>query len=141
MKKSVRVLVATVLATFLILIRWFENELFYDPLLVYFRVSHSTESLPEVNDLMLLLNVAFRYWMNTIVSLGILWFIFYERELIRFSFFIYLVFYILLMIPYFLLLQSTEAGPHMALFYVRRFLIQPLLLLILLPAFYFQKRI
>jgi exosortase F-associated protein len=32
-------------------------------------------------------------------------------------------------------------GGHLALFYVRRFLIQPIFLLLLIPAFYFQKKI
>lgn len=139
--KWVRIMAILILVVFLMLIRWFENELFYDPLLVYFRTVHSSESLPESNDLLLLLHVGLRYWMNTFVSLGILWFVFYENELLRFSIIIYLLFFILLLIPYYLLLQSSEPGPHMTLFYVRRFLIQPLLLLILLPAFYFQKRI
>jgi exosortase F-associated protein len=44
------------------------------------------------------------------------------------------------MIVFVFLLESSAAGEHMALFYVRRFLIQPLFLLLLLPAFYFHKR-
>ena len=45
-----------------------------------------------------------------------------------------------LMIAFVLLLNTSADGDHMALFYVRRFLIQPLFLLLLLPAFYFHKR-
>lgn len=140
MKQIGRVLVILILTAFLMLIRFFENELFYDPLLTFFRYNHSLIPLPEFNGTLLLLHVGFRFWLNTAISLAILWFVFFEFELIRFSAIIYALFFTVLIIIYSFLIQSSEVGPHMPLDYVRRFLIQPLLLLILLPAFYFQKR-
>lgn len=140
MKQLGRGLMILILIVFLMLIRWFETEIFYDPLLIYFRYNHTLLPLPEFNETMLLLHVGFRFWLNSAISLAILWFVFFDRELIKFSVIIYVLFFTVLIIIYYLLIQSSEVGQHMSLDYVRRFLIQPVLLLILLPAFYFQKR-
>lgn len=80
-----------------------------------------------------------RYLLNSAISLGIIYLIFFDTKLTVFAAWLYFLFFILL-ISAFLALYMLPDEPHkMYLFYVRRFLIQPILLLLFVPAFYFQK--
>ena len=140
MNKLVSILSVLILVTLLVAVRGFEGDLFYDPLIQFFKTDHSTGALPSFEWLKLLVNVSLRYFINTVISLAILWVLFRESGVIKISILIYLVFFVLLMIAYTYLLYYSNTADYLALFYVRRFLIQPLFLLLLLPAFYFNKR-
>lgn len=124
----------------LILVRWFEDFLFYDPLLYFFKNDHTSQLLPEFDDLLLLGNLALRFLMNTALSLLILWFIFSEMEVVKISTFLYSALFLLLFLAFIYYLYNSNSENYLALFYVRRFLIQPIFLLLLVPAFYFQKK-
>lgn len=140
MKKAVKILGITILAILLVLIRAFENTLFYDPLLEFFKMDYKSMQLPEMNIFALQANIALRFLMNTLVSLAILWLVFRDAEIIKISTILYLLLFVILFIAFsFIVFTSEGTGSHLVLFYVRRFLIQPLFLLLLLPAFYFQK--
>ncbi|MDT0556245.1 exosortase F system-associated membrane protein [Patiriisocius hiemis] len=139
MSKALKILLILVLFGVLACIRMFESILFYDPLIAFFKTDHSTQGLPEVNTFRLLTNVAFRFMLNTGISLLILWVAFRKVGTLKVSAFLYGVSFVILLLFFWYLLGTSEAGNNMLLFYVRRFLIQPLFLLILLPAFYFQK--
>jgi len=140
MSKWFKILAIFILAVALVLVRQFEAFLFYDPLLLFFKTNHSTQPLPEMETFKLLYNVALRYFVNGVISLAILWVAFRNKGVLKLSLFLFGILFAVLILVFTLLLNSSEAGDHLALFYVRRFLIQPLFLLILLPAFYFQKR-
>lgn len=127
------------LLSLFILFRFFEETLFYDPLLVFFKTDHTTMPLPDFEFGKLLLNLAFRYLLNTAISLAILWVVFTNKSILQFSALLYGILFFILMLTFAVLLVYSEAGDHLALFYVRRFLIQPILLLLLLPAFYAQR--
>lgn len=140
MKKPLKILGIIVFASLLVLIRFFEDTLFYDPLLEFFKMDYKTLPLPKMDIYPLLTSVVFRFLMNTILSLAILWFVFRDKEIIKFSVILYSFLFILLFTAFiFIVFTSEGTSSHMVLFYVRRFLIQPLFLLLLLPAFYFQK--
>ncbi len=140
MHRFIKILLAIFLFGILILVRAFANELFYDPLIQFFKADHSTEILPEMDSIKLVLNTALRFMINTLVSLSILWILFRKRDVIKISSLLYLVVFVLMMIAFVILINSEAAGGHLALFYVRRFLIQPIFILLLIPAFYFQKK-
>lgn len=140
MKKPLKILGIIVFASLLVLIRFFEETLFYDPLLEFFKMDYKTLPLPKMDIYPLLTSVVFRFLMNTILSLAILWFVFRDKEIIKFSVVLYSFLFILLFTAFiFIVFTSEGTSSHMVLFYVRRFLMQPLFLLLLLPAFYFQK--
>jgi exosortase F-associated protein len=140
MKRPLKILGIIVFASLLVLIRFFEDTLFYDPLLEFFKMDYKTLPLPKMDIYPLLTSVVFRFLMNTILSLAILWFVFRDKEIIKFSVILYSFLFILLFTAFiFIVFTSEGTSSHMVLFYVRRFLIQPLFLLLLLPAFYFQK--
>lgn len=121
----------------LALIRLFENQLFYDPFLNYFK-AESTAAYPEINGVKLFVNLCFRYFLNTIVSLMILYVIFKDVTLVKFSTVLYLLFFIVLLIGFYVCLNHFDESHRMILFYIRRFLIQPIFILLFIPGFYFQ---
>ena len=140
MKRIPKIFGIIILASLLVLIRAFENSLFYDPLLHFFEMDYKSMPLPKMDTFKLQTGVALRFLMNTSISLAVLWLVFWDRGVIKLSLIFYsFLFAILFMAFSFIIFTSEESSGHFLLFYVRRFLIQPLLLLVLLPAFYFQK--
>jgi exosortase F-associated protein len=140
MKRVLNIVGVLILVLLLVLIRAFEDELFYDPLLDFFKNDYSSLPLPEMDIFALQVSVALRFFINTIISLSILWLVFRDREIIKLSVILYAILFAVFFIAFnFIVFTSEGTNSHLALFYVRRFLIQPLFLLILLPAFYFQK--
>ncbi|HIB49457.1 MAG TPA: exosortase F system-associated protein [Flavobacteriaceae bacterium] len=140
MNNALKILLIIIGIALLVLIRAFETDLFYDPLLAFFKTDHTTMALPELDKLKTLVHVLFRFLLNTGVSIGILWVLFQNRGVVLFSLVLYGILALVLGILLYVLLHISEAGEHMLLFYVRRFLIQPLPLFLLVPAFYVQQR-
>ena len=67
--------------------------------------------------------------------------VFKDFELVKFSGFLYTLFFIILMVAFFLIIYVSGNENNLVLFYVRRFLIQPLFVILFIPAFYYQNRI
>lgn len=134
MNKWIRYSLVAILVLLLILVRKFEGSLFYDPFLKYFHGHIGRAFYPEYDLMKVLLSVLFRYAVNTSISLGIIWLIYCNKSFVKFSLLIFAVFFIALLPLYSYLVQHYfELGNNFG-FYVRRFLIQPILLLILVPA-------
>lgn len=129
-----------ILLLFLVLIRAFENQIFYDPFLEYFKADYTNLHLPQINVVKLFLSLGFRYYLNSMLSLGLLYLIFHDSKIIKFSIFLYSVFGIVLMISFFFVLMRFGETNKMNLFYIRRFIIQPIFLILFIPAFYYQKK-
>lgn len=123
-----------------ILVRFYEKVLFYDPFLEYFKGDFNNMPLPEFNTFRLILSLSFRYSLNLIISLGLIYVIFKDPMMIRFSFILYFIAFVVLMTVLFLVIKIYGAHNNFLLFYIRRFLIQPIFVLLFIPAFYFQKR-
>jgi exosortase F-associated protein len=123
----------------LILVRAFENELFYDPFLTFFKSDYQNKSLPDYDSFLLFGNLLLRYFLNTFLSLIIIRFLFNDKKLMIFSSYLFLLFFIVLILVFFGLLHFSEKLDYLMLFYIRRFLIQPLFLVLFIPAFYYQQ--
>ena len=128
------------LVAVLAMIRIFENSLFYDPLLSYFKSDYVNFSLPMFDKSKLFIGLFFRYWLNTIVSIAIIYTAFKDFGLAKFASVLYLIFFVILIAIFFFVLSFYGEESKMTLFYIRRFLIQPLLLLLFIPGFYIQKQ-
>ncbi|WP_395057152.1 exosortase F system-associated protein [Flavobacterium sp.] len=122
----------------LTLVRILENELFYDPFLDFFK-NESASIYPEIESINLFLSLFLRYFVNAIISLVILYVIFKDLNLIRFSLILYVLIFVLLMILFYIVLNFFDESHKTTLFYIRRFIIQPIFILLFIPAFYFQK--
>jgi len=140
MRRKLKIFGILIFVSLLVLIRGFEEQLFYDPLLQFFKRNYKTMPLPNMDIVKLHVGVAFRYLLNTLLSLAILWLAFWNKEIIKISIYLYIILFVLFFVAFgFIVADSGEGGDHLLLFYIRRFLIHPLFLLILIPAFYFQK--
>ena len=135
-----RIALATLFAIGLVVIRAYEDSLFYDPFLNYFKTDYYNLPIPEIDNFKLFLGLFFRYFMNTVLSLAIIYVLFKDIDAIKFASFLYSLFFAILIIALFFILLNTGETNKMSLFYIRRFLIQPLFLLLFLPAFYYQKQ-
>ena len=124
----------------LVCVRFFEDVLFYDPFLNYFKTDYYNLSLPEIDNLQLFFGLFFRYFLNTSLSLAIIYVLFKDIDAVKFASVLYLIFFVILVVIFFFVLFYFGETNKMSLFYLRRFIIQPIFLLLFLPAFYYQKQ-
>ncbi len=120
-------------------IRYFENELFYDPYLQFFKNDYLYIDSPRRETFKLTLFTSLRYAMNTLISLAVLFLVFLDKSIVRFSIIIYFVAYIILLALFLFFVINPRQEDYYLFFFTRRFLIQPLILIILLPAFYYHR--
>ncbi|WP_348813445.1 exosortase F system-associated membrane protein [Flavobacterium maritimum] len=135
-----RILLFLVFVFLLALVRAFEDELFYDPFLAYFKKDFNSLPLPKYDAVKLFFGLLFRYGLNTVFSLGILYILFKDVDIIRFTSVLYGFFFLVLISLFFLIIYFYEEHNNLMLFYVRRFLIQPIFVIVFVPAFYYQKQ-
>lgn len=124
----------------LALIRFFETQLFYDPFIAYFKSDYLQLPFPDFSFLKLMFYTLLRYVLNSGLSLAIIYLIFKDVRLTKFALLLYSILGILLLTTLIILLSFFDEKSNFVLFYVRRFLIQPLFLVLFVPAFYFQKK-
>ena len=141
MNKRVRIALLIILFSMLVGIRAIGVKLFYDPFIPYFAYDYLYHPIPEYNSLKLFFHIFLRYALNAIVSLAIIYVAFQKKGLVRFSIKFYAAAFLVLCIAYFILLKVGFEHGYILGFYVRRFLIHPVFVLILLPAFYYQKKL
>jgi exosortase F-associated protein len=123
----------------LIWVRAFEDVLFYDPYLVFFKSDYLYIDSPRREVAKLVFFTSLRYLINMLFSLGILLAVFRDIGILKFSVLIYAAAYVVLLAAYLYFVVNPRQEDYYLFFNVRRFLIQPLFLLILLPAFYYDR--
>lgn len=138
MKTWSRYIALVVLVSLLILVRVFEASLFYDPLIEYFQNSYLYTKMPQVDTWRLIKSLFFRYSLNSILSLAIIYVSFKSIKLVKFAGFFMMVAFMILILIFVYLLRFEFSDGYLFPFYIRRFLIHPIFLLLLFPAFYFQ---
>lgn len=139
LQKGYRILIIALLFVLLILVRAFANELFYDPFIVYFINDYLHEPIPGFSGWNLLFDLFFRYTLNTLISLNIIYVAFQNRNFVFFSIKFYIIAFIILILTFFIILRGELTNGYLFAFYVRRFIIHPLFVLLLLPAFYYKQ--
>jgi exosortase F-associated protein len=131
------VAIALFIVLLLALVRAYEDQLFYDPFLSYFKSDFTIRGLPQYESIKLYFNLLLRFIVNTLLSLALIYTLFKSIEMIKVAALLYGLFF-LIFIGIFVVLLTYFPDNKISIFYVRRFLIQPLLLLLFIPAFYFQ---
>lgn len=139
MPKLTRYILVFILILVLMAIRGFEDVLFYDPYLTFFENDYLYIDNPRREVAKLVLFTSLRYLLNMLVSLGILYLIYNDKIMIKFSIVLYGLAYVLLLIPFLYFVINPRQEDYYLFFNVRRFLIQPIGLILLLPAFYYYK--
>nr|WP_228850676.1 exosortase F system-associated protein [Aegicerativicinus sediminis] len=127
-----------ILFSLLVAIRFFENELFYDPYLKFFRDDYLRIDSPRREVAKLTFFTGLRYFLNSAISIGILFIIFKRKSVVSFSLILYGVSFLFLIGIYLYFVINPRQEDYYMFFYFRRFLIQPIFLIVLLPAFYYH---
>ena len=139
LQKGHRILIILLLFVLLVLVRGFANELFYDPFIVYFVDDYLHKPIPVFSGSKLLVDLFYRYTLNSFISLIIIYVAFQNRSFVIFSIKFYIIAFIILVITYFIILKGELTNGYLFAFYIRRFIIHPLFVLLLLPAFYYKQ--
>ena len=139
MHKVTKYILLLILVMLLILIRFFEDVLFYDPYLEFFQNDYLYMDSPRREVAKVFGFTTLRFVLNTLISLAILFVVFIDKSIIKFSVLIYAIAFVLLMVLYLYFVVNPNQEDYYLFFNVRRFLIQPIFLILLLPAFYYHK--
>lgn len=138
LKSNLRYVIVFLLVVLLIAIRFFENQLFYDPFISFFKADYHHAAKPQYNVLGLFTSLFFRFFLNSIISVAILYFLFNSLKTVKFIFGLYQVLFLVLIVAFYVFLEFWFVDWQIV-FYIRRFLIQPLFLLLFVPAIFFQE--
>ncbi|WP_431137345.1 exosortase F system-associated membrane protein [Psychroserpens mesophilus] len=139
MRKPITIILLFVLFGMLVLIRVFENELFYDPYLLFFKNDYLHIDSPRREIFKLSVYTTIRYLLNSGISLGVIYLFFKDKSIVKFSIAVFAVAYVILIAVFLYFVIHPRQEDYYLFFNLRRFLIQPILLLLLLPAFYYYK--
>lgn len=123
----------------LIGVRMVEDRLFYDPFLDYFHLANKDAAFPKFEWIPLVFNYLFRFLLNLILSAVVVHFIFKNKQwTIQAIVLMLIVFAITFPLYLYAISTKFEIG-YLFSFYMRRFVIQPLILLLIIPLFYYRK--
>ena len=136
--KYLRYLIAIALVFGLVMVRVFEQKLFYDPLLDYFKNSNRSH-LPAIDEIKLYSYVFFRFMINLLLTALIVKVLFWKQMYVKFTIILGILGFIILLPLYAYMLNHNLNFGEMIFFYIRRFLIQPMFLILLVPCFYYQE--
>jgi len=124
----------------LVAIRGVEDHFFYDPFLIFFKTANHSATFPNFYWGKLILNYLMRFGLNTFFSLIVIHFLFQNKEWTKQALvLIVLVFVIVFPIYLFCIYDRFQFG-YLFSFYVRRFVIQPLTVILIIPIFYYRKK-
>jgi len=132
-------LAISALSFLIVAVRYFELILFPEPLHDYFHGNFQHMPIPSSQAVTILAVTALRYFVNTVISLAILWFLYKKVRFLKAALWVYLFAFICLFSIMAVCLFIDGATVKMVLFYTRRFLIHPLLLFILVAGFYYLR--
>ena len=125
----------------LIGVRMVEESLFYDPFLNYFHAADKNAQFPDFEWAKLIINYIFRFSLNLILSAFVVHLVFKNKEwTMQAIVLMVLVFAITFPIYLYCIHTKFEIG-YLFSFYMRRFVIQPLTLLLIIPLFYYRKQL
>ena len=125
----------------LILVRVLENKLFYDPFLAFFKDDFQNKTLPEFDTVKLFFGLSFRYLINSVVTIVIIHLLFKQISIVKLTSFLLIGFFVVLISLLLAILNFSSQPDYLFVFYIRRFLIQPLFLILFVPAFYYQRKV
>ena len=123
----------------LIGVRMVEGQLFYDPFQDYFHLANKNAPFPEFKWLPLILNYLFRFGLNLILSAAVVHLIFKNKQWTLQAIVLMLIVFAITFPLYLYCINTKFDIGYLFSFYMRRFVIQPLILLLIIPLFYYRK--
>ena len=125
----------------LIGVRVVEDRLFYDPFLNYFRSVHMHKDMPSFDLFPLIVSHLGRFLINLLFSALIVQGFFKNMVWTKQAIVLMTVVFVIVLPVYIYCVETNFSVGELFSFYVRRFLIQPLILIVLIPMFYYRKSI
>lgn len=120
-------------------VRMLEDQIFYDPFLNYFHEARKNIPFPEFEWVPLVFSYVFRFILNLFFSCVIIHFLFKNREwTVQGALLISIIIFITFPIYLYCIHDRFQIG-YLFSFYMRRFVIQPMILLLIVPLFYYRK--
>lgn len=86
-----------------------------------------------------LVNRAIRFLINDALTVGLIYAIFAEKKYVIFSLWVQLAGFLLFLVPYFILKIYFPSYNGPLISFLHRLILNPMLLLLLIPAFYYQR--
>jgi exosortase F-associated protein len=84
-------------------------------------------------------NKSYRFLANDFLMIGLIYALFYEKKYIIFALWVQLAGLVFILIPYFLLKLVFHTGNGPLVSFLHRLILNPTLLILLIPAFYYQR--
>lgn len=122
----------------LVLVYVFQLQLFYDPFQA-FQPDGEFISAPQVDVIPYITAKVVRYMLNDGFALLIIWGLFGNKRYMRFAVIIFLIGLFVLLPLYLVMSLNFYASAYAFLNHLHRLVLNPVLMMLLIPAFYYQK--
>lgn len=123
----------------LILVYVFQLQLFYDPFQVIIPNNVADLNL-EINTSAYILSKVLRYILNDGFALLLIWGLFGNKRYMRFAMLVFLLGLVVLLPLYLVLTLHYYTSAYAFLNHLHRLVLNPVLMMLLIPAFYYQRR-
>ncbi|KPE51597.1 exosortase F system-associated membrane protein [Chryseobacterium indologenes] len=121
-------------------VRLLEGQIFYDPFLDYFHEANKNIEFPQFEWGKLIISHLFRFLLNLLFSCLIIQCLFKKRDwTMQGALLIMMIFVITFPIYLYCIYDRFNIG-YLFSFYMRRFVIQPMTLLLIVPVFYYRRQ-
>ncbi len=125
----------------LVSVRFLEDKIFYDPFLEFFKADYKVAQVPDFIWGKLMLSHFFRFALNLVFSAIVVHFMFLNKKWTIQAVFLMAVAFLFFFPIYLWCLYSKMEIGYLFTFSVRRFVIQPIILLLIIPIFYYRKKL
>ena len=125
----------------LVSVRFLEDKIFYYPFLEFFKADYKVAQVPDFIWGKLMLSHFFRFALNLIFSAIVVHFMFLNKKWTIQAVFLMAVAFLFFFPIYLWCLYSKMEIGYLFTFSVRRFVIQPIILLLIIPIFYYRKKL
>ena len=125
----------------LISVRSLEDKIFFDPFLEFFKADYKVAQVPDFIWGKLMLSHFFRFALNLIFSAIVVHFMFLNNKWTIQAVVLMAVAFLFFFPIYLWCLYSKMEIGYLFTFSVRRFVIQPIILLLIIPIFYYRKKL
>ena len=134
-------ILATIAIFGLISVRMVEDQIFYDPFQAFFHLANKHAPFPDFKWMPLILNYLLRFGLNLILSVAVVYFIFKNKKWTLQAIVLMLIVFAITFPLYLYCIHTQFDIGYLFSFYMRRFVIQPLILLLIIPLFYYRKHV
>ena len=122
-------------------VRMVADQLFYDPFQAFFDLANKHAELPDFKWTPLIMNYLFRFGLNLVLSAAVVYFIFKNKQWTLQAIVLMLIVFAITFPLYLYCIHTQFDIGYLFSFYMRRFVIQPLILLLIILLFYYPKHI